>query len=141
MVADIGEFDLILEKQWLDNVALIIHWDTDYLTHSSSYNLSSSFDISLLNAQEFENHCCEKDSYLFLISIVDYSNSDDILLGVEEATQISQEYFNLAEVFSEYSAHKLPAHRSHDLSIETTSDSPFGLLYNLRLITTMYVAL
>ena len=65
------------------------------------------------------------------MSIVDYSNSDDILLGSEEATQIPQEYLDIAEVFSEDSAHKLPAHGSHDLSIETTSDPPFGPLYNL----------
>ncbi len=65
------------------------------------------------------------------MSIIDYSNLDNILLKLEKATQIPKEYLYLAEVFSEDSTCKLWANGSHCLSIETTSDLPFGLLYNL----------
>ncbi len=99
--------------------------------HQSSHNVLSLSDLFLLNAQEIEYHCCEKDSYAFLMSIVDYSNSDDILLGEEEATQILQQYLDPAEVFFKDSAREFSEHGSHNSLIETIGDPPFVLLYNL----------
>ena len=65
------------------------------------------------------------------MSIVDYSNSDNILLGEEEATQILQEYLDLAEVFSKDWARKFSEHGSHNSLIETIGNPPFVPLYNL----------
>ncbi len=56
--------------------------------HQSFRNIFFTSDIALSNAQRFENPSYKNDSHTFLLLIVDYSKSDDILLGTEEATQI-----------------------------------------------------
>lgn len=89
---DIGGFDFILVRLWLHNVPPIIHRDIDHKMYQSSHNISSPLDIVLLNVEEFQIQCYENNSHAVLKSIVDYLNSNNILLRVEEVLQIRQEY-------------------------------------------------
>ena len=128
--ADIGGFDIILERPWLKQIAPSINWKNNYWTHRQENDRTATPKITLLNTKKFEAECSGSNAMAYMIAITE-NNLPGYKQMPKPVPLSPPEYADLAHVFSEDAANTLPEHGNHDLRLETTGTPPFAPLYNL----------
>lgn len=125
--ANIGGFDIIFGCSLLKAAFPSINWEKNYWTHYKNHNISFTANIALLNPEEFEAECLTRGACASFLAISDIINSGIL----KPPFMIPSKYRDLTEVFFKDAANTLHEHGPQDLTLETSCELPFRLLYNL----------